>query len=157
MSSVAMQCLETEPKFNSNVVTINVGGQIFQTTKQTLTQAGTKSLLSQLAETTSKRFVDRDPDYFSLLLSLLRSGTFPSKAKDFDLRDLIEESRFYGLESLLTNSLTNPSHFDAFALQKSSILPLNGRDSPSAVATTPFASLHVSHGSKITSFDWSLT
>ncbi|XP_022738339.1 BTB/POZ domain-containing protein At5g41330-like [Durio zibethinus] len=152
-----MQCLEAVPELNSNVVTINVGGQIFQTTKQTLTQAGPKSLLSQLAETTSNRFVDRDPDYFSVLLSLLRTGTLPSKVKDFDLRDLIEESRFYGLEPLLTSSLTNPSHFDAFALQKSSILPLNGRDFPSVIATTPFGSLHVSHGSKITSFDWSLT
>ncbi|XP_022720509.1 BTB/POZ domain-containing protein At5g41330-like [Durio zibethinus] len=157
MPSFAMQCLETEPELNGNVVTINVGGQIFQSTKQTLTQAGSKSLLFQLAETTSNRFVDRDPDYFSLLLSLLRTGTISSKVKDFDLGDLIEESRFYGLESLLTSSLTNPSHFDAFALQKSSMLPLNGRDSPSAIATTPFGSLHVSHGSKITSFDWSLT
>ncbi|XWS48914.1 hypothetical protein CRYUN_Cryun13aG0117700 [Craigia yunnanensis] len=156
MPSFAMQCLEIEPELNNNVVTINIGGQIFQSTKQTLTQAGPKSLLSQLA-TTSNRFVDRDPDYFSLLLSLLRTGTIPSKVKDFDLRDLIEESRFYGLESLLTSSLANLSQFDAFALHKSSILPLNGRDSPSAIATTPFGSLHVSHSSKITSFDWSLT
>ncbi|XVF52926.1 hypothetical protein PTKIN_Ptkin05aG0057200 [Pterospermum kingtungense] len=158
MPSIAMHCLETQPELlNSNVVTINVGGRIFQTTKPTLTQAGPKSLLSRLAETNSNRFVDRDPDYFSLLLSLLRSGTLPSIVKDFDLRDLIEESRFYGLESLLTNSLTDPSHFDAFALRQSSILQLNARDSPSAIATTPFGSLHVSHGSKITSFDWSLT
>ncbi|KAE8683891.1 BTB/POZ domain-containing protein [Hibiscus syriacus] len=115
MSSIAMQCLESEPELDSNVVSINVGGQIFQTTKQTLTQAGPKSLLSQIAGTGSDRFVDRDPDRFSLL----RSGTLPSKVKDFDLRDLIEESRFYGLESLLTSSLTNRSHFDGFALQKS--------------------------------------
>ncbi|XP_022754098.1 BTB/POZ domain-containing protein At5g41330-like [Durio zibethinus] len=120
-------------------------------------QAGPKSLLAQLEETTSNRFVDRDPDYFSLFLSLLRSGALPSKVKDFGLRDLIEASRFYGLESLLTNSLTNPSHFDAFALQRWLIVPLNRRDSPSAIATTPFGSLHVSHGSKIASFDWSLT
>ncbi|XVF10575.1 hypothetical protein REPUB_Repub07fG0194400 [Reevesia pubescens] len=157
MPSIAMQFLETGSELKTNVVTVNVGGQIFQTTKQTLIQAGPKSLLSQLAETNSNRFVDRDPDNFSLLLSVLRTGSLPSKVKDFDLRDLIEESRFYGLDSLLTNSLTNYSHFDAFALQKSSILPLNCRDSPSAIATTPFGSLHVSHGSKITSFDWSLT
>ncbi|KAE8727306.1 BTB/POZ domain-containing protein [Hibiscus syriacus] len=137
MSSIATQSLETEPELNSNVVSINVGGQIFQTTKQTLTQAGPKSLLSQIAGTGSDRFVDRDPDHFSLLLSLLRSGSLPSKVKDFDLRDLIEESRFYGLESLLTSSLTNPSQFDGFALQKSSVLPLNGRDCPSAIASTP--------------------
>ncbi|OMO79553.1 BTB/POZ-like protein [Corchorus capsularis] len=157
MPSFGTQCLEAEAELNTNVVAINVGGQIFQTTKQTLTQAGPKSFLSQLAETTSNRFVDRDPEYFSLLLSLLRSGTLPSKVKDFDLHDLIEESRFYGLESLLNNSLTNPSHLDAFALQKSLVLHLNGRDSPSTIATTPSGSLHVAHGSKITSFDWSLS
>ncbi|KAG8476517.1 hypothetical protein CXB51_033451 [Gossypium anomalum] len=157
MPSFDICCLETEPGLNSNVVSINVGGRIFQTTKQTLTQAGPKSLLYRLAETGSDRFVDRDPDQFSLLLSLLRSGTLPSKVKDFDLRDLIEESRFYGVESLLTSSLSDPSHFDPFALRKSSELPLNGRDTPSAIASTPCGSLHVSHGSKITSFDWSLT
>ncbi|KAL4348559.1 hypothetical protein GQ457_17G022330 [Hibiscus cannabinus] len=157
MSSVARQRLETGSELNNDVVSVNVGGQVFQTTKQTLTQAGPESLLSRIGGTGSDRFVDRDPDLFSLLLSLLRSGTLPSKVKDFDLRDLIEESRFYGLESVLTGSLTNPSHFDGFALQKSSVLPLNGRDCPSAIASTPFGSLHVSHGSKITSFDWSLT
>ncbi|KAL6000776.1 hypothetical protein ACLOJK_006502 [Asimina triloba] len=41
-------------------------------------------------------------------------------------------------------------------LVKSSILPLNSRDSPSAIATTKYGSVYVAHGSKITSFDWSL-
>ncbi|KAH7550252.1 hypothetical protein JRO89_XS13G0160700 [Xanthoceras sorbifolium] len=139
----------------SNVVTIDVGGQIFQTTKQTLSLAGPKSILSQLAESTH-RFIDRDPELFSVLLSLLRTGNLPSKAKAFDVEDLIEEARFYNIESLLINSQSNPSQFDAFNLEKSLILPLNGRDSPSAIATTRYGTLHVSHGSKITSFDWSM-
>lgn len=54
------------------------------------------------------------------------------------------------------NSLSSPSQFEPFNLGKSILLPLNGRDSPSAIATTRFGSVHVSHGSKITSFDWSL-
>ncbi|KAI3783132.1 hypothetical protein L2E82_13195 [Cichorium intybus] len=57
---------------------------------------------------------------------------------------------------LLVESQSNPSQFEAFDLEKSIVLPLSGRDSPSAIATTPNGSLHVSHGSKITSFDWSL-
>ncbi|MFS7927284.1 hypothetical protein Hanom_Chr04g00307221 [Helianthus anomalus] len=32
----------------------------------------------------------------------------------------------------------------------------NTSDTPSAIAATPNGSVHVSHGSKITSFDWSL-
>ncbi|CAN6718728.1 unnamed protein product [Malus baccata var. baccata] len=147
-------------KLESNIATIDVGGQLFQTTKQTLNLAGPDSLFSRIAESASAHlappFIDRDPELFSILLSLLRTGNLPSKAKSLDLQDLIFESQFYGIETFLMNSLSNPSHFDAFNLEKSLILTLNGRDSPSAIATTPFGSVHVAHGSKITSFDWSL-
>ncbi|KAK7358604.1 hypothetical protein VNO77_00538 [Canavalia gladiata] len=148
-----------QPKIDSNIVSMDVGGQVFQTTKQTLTSAGPKTFFSRIAETSSPLcipFVDRDPEIFSLLLSLLRTGNLPSKAKNFDLQDLILESQFYGIETLLINSLSNPSQLEPFNLQKSLLLPLNGRDSPSTLSTTPYGSLHVAHGSKITSFDWSL-
>lgn len=142
---------------NSNVVTIDVGGQLFQTTKQTLSNAGPKSFFSKISNSDNAiPFIDRDPDLFSILLSLLRTGNLPSKAKPFDIQDLIFESQFYGIENLLINSQSNPSQFDAFNLEKSSVLPLNGRDSPSSISTTPYGSVHVAHGSKVTSFDWSL-
>ncbi|KAH6804303.1 BTB/POZ domain with WD40/YVTN repeat-like protein [Perilla frutescens var. frutescens] len=145
----------------SNIVTVDVGGQLFQTTKQTLSSAGPKSLFSKISNSAHDHdhaipFIDRDPEIFSILLSLLRTGNLPSKAKAFDIQDLICESQFYGVENLLINSISSPSLFDAFNLEKSLVLPLSGRDSPSAIATTPYGSLHVSHGSKITSFDWSL-
>ncbi|XP_040990304.1 BTB/POZ domain-containing protein At5g41330-like [Juglans microcarpa x Juglans regia] len=143
---------------DSNIVTVDVGGQIFQTTKQTLTQAGPKSLFSGVSESHSGvLFIDRDPELFSVLLSLLRTGNLPYKAKAFDVQDLISDSQYYGIEPLLLNSLSNPSQFDAFNLEKSLVLPLNGRDSPSTITTAPCGSVHVAHGSKITSFDWSLT
>ncbi|KAL0408184.1 UNVERIFIED_CONTAM: BTB/POZ domain-containing protein [Sesamum radiatum] len=142
---------------SSNIVTIDVGGQLFQTTKQTLSLAGSKSFFSKIANSDQAiPFVDRDPELFSILLSLLRTGNLPSKAKAFDIQDLIFESQFYGIENLLLNSQSNPSQFDAFNLEKSFVLPLSGRDSPSAISTTPCGSLHVAHGSKVTSFDWSL-
>ncbi|ESQ46816.1 hypothetical protein EUTSA_v10027773mg [Eutrema salsugineum] len=141
----------------SNVVSVNVGGRIFQTTKQTLTLAGTDSLFSRLVTESSTRFVDRDPDLFSVLLYILRTGNLPARSRAFDVRDLIEESRYYGIESFLIDSLSNSSQFEAFDLRKSRILPLNGRDSPSTIAPTANGGgLHVAHGSKITSFDWSL-
>ncbi|KAL1326541.1 hypothetical protein HN51_036651 [Arachis hypogaea] len=146
-------------KWQPNIVTIDVGGQLFQTTKQTLTSAGPKTFFSKIAEASSPYyapFVDRDPEIFSLLLSLLRTGNLPSKAKSFDLQDLILESQFYGIENLLVNSLSSPSNFEPFNLHKSLLLPLNGRDSPSTIATTRYGSVHVAHGSKITTFDWSL-
>ncbi|KVH90091.1 BTB/POZ domain-containing protein At5g41330-like [Cynara cardunculus var. scolymus] len=142
---------------STNVVTIDVGGQLFQTTKQTLTLAGSNTLFSNLFDSYDQiPFIDRDPDLFSILLSLLRTGNIPTKAKSFDLQDIIFEAQFYGIHHLLVQSRSNPSQFEAFNLQKSTILPLNGRDSPSVIATAPYGSVHVSHGSKITSFDWSL-
>ncbi|GFZ01364.1 BTB/POZ domain with WD40/YVTN repeat-like protein [Actinidia rufa] len=148
-----------KPDPNSNIVKIDVGGQLFQTNKQTLSLAGPKSLLSKIFDSSEKYttpFIDRDPELFSILLSLLRTGNLPSKAKSLDLEDLISESQFYGIENLLVQSLSNPSQFEPFNLEKSTILPLSGRESPSAISTTPFGSVHVAHGSKITSFDWSL-
>ncbi|GAB2273907.1 hypothetical protein Dimus_008677 [Dionaea muscipula] len=153
------------PSSSSNIITINVGGQLFQTTKQTLTLSGPKSLLSIISANPSSQshhpddvpFIDRDPELFSIILSLLRTGNLPSKAKSFDLQDLILEARFYGIEPFLLNSINNPSQFDPFTLEKSLILPLNGRDTASAVDATPAGYVHVAHGSKITSFDWSLT
>ncbi|KAL6578796.1 hypothetical protein OROMI_009012 [Orobanche minor] len=143
--------------WSSNIVTIDVGGHLFQTTKQTLSLAGSKSLFSKISNSVDAiPFIDRDPELFSILLSLLRTGNLPSKAKAFDMQDLISESQFYGIENLLVNSQSNPSQFDAFNLEKSLVLPMTGRDSPSAISTTPYGSLHVAHGSKITSFDWSL-
>ncbi|KAD3641311.1 hypothetical protein R6Q59_003920 [Mikania micrantha] len=142
-----------------NVVTIDVGGQLFQTTLQTLTLAGSNTLFSNLLNSSEQDripFIDRDPELFSIILSLLRTGNLPSKAKSFEIQDIVFEAKFYGVEDLLVHSQSNPSQFEPFDLEKSMILPLSGRDSPSAIATTPYGSVHVSHGSKITSFDWSL-
>ncbi|KMT12084.1 hypothetical protein BVRB_5g100390 [Beta vulgaris subsp. vulgaris] len=155
-SSIGSQKLKSE----SNIITLNVGGELFQTTRQTLTLAGPNSFLSTISSSDSNSdvpFIDRDPQLFALILSLLRTGNLPSKSKNFDLQDLISESQFYGIEPILRNSLSNPSQFNPLTLQKSLILPLNGRDISSAISTTSFGSVHVAHGSKITSFDWSLT
>ncbi|CAN4075924.1 unnamed protein product [Withania somnifera] len=146
---------------NSNIVTIDVGGHLFQTTKQTLKQAGSKSPFYTICTNSdnfnnSIPFFDRDPEIFSILLSLLRTGNLPSKAKNFDIQDLIFEAKFYGIEQLVLNSQSNPSQFEAFDLEKSVILPLSGRDSPTTISTTDNGSVQVAHGCKITSFDWSL-
>ncbi|GKB37352.1 BTB/POZ domain-containing protein-like protein [Tanacetum coccineum] len=143
----------------NNIVTIDVGGQLFQTTTQTLTLAGPNTLFSNLVNSSNLNkipFIDRDPELFSILLSLLRNGYLPSKAKNFDIQDLVFEAKFYGIEKLLVESKSNPSQFDPFDLEKCFILPLSGRDSPSAIAAAENGSVFVSHGSKVTSFDWSL-
>ncbi|XP_060180089.1 BTB/POZ domain-containing protein At5g41330-like [Lycium barbarum] len=141
---------------NNTIITIDVGGQLFQTTKQTLKQAGSKSLFSTILNNNSIPFIDRDPEIFSILLSLLRTGNLPSKAKNFDIQDLIFEAQYYGVEKLILNSQSNPSQFEPFDLEKSVLLPLSGRDSPTSISTTQNGSVQVAHGCKITSFDWSL-
>ncbi|KAI4370084.1 hypothetical protein MLD38_018467 [Melastoma candidum] len=144
------------PKPDNNLVTLNVGGRLFQTTSATLSLAGPNSLLSTLSPD-HHHFIDRDPDLFSPFLSLLRTGFLPTNC-GFSLPDLVSESRFYGLEHLLSSAISDPSRFDPFSLEPSAALLLNGRDSPSAISTaSPHGSVHVAHGSKITSFDWSLT
>lgn len=142
-----------------NIVTLNVGGRIFQTTPQTLALAGSESLLSSLAaggDGERAPFVDRDPELFSVMLSLLRTNRLSSKAAAFDLQDLVGEARFYGLDQVLLSAISDAAGFDPFDLHSAAMLPLNGRDCPSAIATTPYGSVHVAHGCKITSFDWSL-
>ncbi|KAI3691797.1 hypothetical protein L6452_31599 [Arctium lappa] len=144
---------------STNIITIDVGGQLFQTTKQTLTLAGSNTLFSNLFNSShhnSIPFLDRDPELFSILLSLLRTGNLPSRSKSFDLQDIIFEAKFYGVSHLLVQSQSNPSQFEPLNLEKSMLLPLSGRNPPSKITTTPNGSLFVSHGSKITSFDWSL-
>ncbi|XP_074317721.1 BTB/POZ domain-containing protein At5g41330 [Silene latifolia] len=142
------------PKADSSIITINVGGQLFQTTHETLKQCPPNSILSTFSNSNSVvPFIDRDPHFFSIILSFLRTNYLNSPIS----QTLISEFQFYGIHHLLINSLSNPSQFNPYTLHKSSLLPLNGRDSPSAISATSSGSLHVAHGSKITSFDWSLT
>ncbi|KAK1432678.1 hypothetical protein QVD17_09576 [Tagetes erecta] len=59
------------------------------------------------------------------LLSVLRTDNLPSKAKSFDIQDIIFEAQFYGIDHLLVQSHSNPSQFEPFNLEKSKILPLS--------------------------------
>nr|GMC57734.1 BTB/POZ domain-containing protein At5g41330 [Ipomoea batatas] len=61
-----------------------------------------------------------------------------SRTVKLSSRSAISESQFYGVEQLLINSQSNPSQFDPFNLEKSMVLPLNGRDSPASISTTQF-------------------
>ncbi|PSR91488.1 BTB/POZ domain-containing protein [Actinidia chinensis var. chinensis] len=98
--------IQNKPDPSSNIVAIGVGGQLFRTTKQTLTLSAPKYLFPKISDSSDQYgvvpFIDKDPELFSILLS--------------------------------------PQNWD----------------SPFSLSTTPYGSVHVAHGSKITSFDWSL-
>lgn len=85
------------------VVTLNVGGQHFETRRQTL--EGSESYFAALlrSELRSEEddevlFVDRDPTHFRHVLNYLRgSATFP--AQPHELQQLAAEADFYCLHT----------------------------------------------------------
>ncbi|TVU39469.1 hypothetical protein EJB05_12890, partial [Eragrostis curvula] len=139
------------------VVTLNVGGELFQTTAGTLARAGASSLLSSLSPSTQAdpHFLDRDPRLFALLLSFLRRGHLPSPPS----AGLLAEARHFALDGALLASLSPASAFAPLSLRPSALLPLTGRVAPSAVAVCPSphpASVVAAHGGVVTCFDAAL-
>uniref|UniRef100_A0A8I7BDU0 BTB domain-containing protein n=2 Tax=Hordeum vulgare subsp. vulgare TaxID=112509 RepID=A0A8I7BDU0_HORVV len=143
---------------SSSVVTLNVGGELFQTTAATLSRSGASSPLASLVPSPpdAPHFLDRDPRLFAAILSFLRSGRLaphpPSPA-------LLAEARHFSLDGLLLASLSPASAFSPLSLRPTALLPLTGRVAPSAVAISPSphaASLVAAHGGVVTSFDAAL-
>jgi hypothetical protein len=109
---------ETEHKIPDalQVVTLNVGGTMFYTTKQTiLSYPGTylyKSLTGLLPITNGKTmsttpitspnylFVDRNPELFKHILEYYRTGGFCCKPSECDYTALYIEAQFFGLTEL---------------------------------------------------------
>ncbi|KAI3814434.1 hypothetical protein L1987_14074 [Smallanthus sonchifolius] len=60
-------------------------------------------------------FIDRDPEIFSVILSLLRTNRLPSPSRRFTKQELSDEASYYGIESQLKSvMLPNPlSSIDA--------------------------------------------
>lgn len=137
-------------------IRLNVGGKLFETTVSTLQSAGPDSLLAALSNRPEPVFIDRDPDVFSVLLSLLRSSRLPSySSRRFTPQELADEALYYGLDSLLRVALSPP--------------PLSGIDASVVATVRPAAdalptsfspgadgSLWLAHGGQISVYDWSL-
>jgi len=95
----------------NEVVTFNVGGEIFQTTKTTIITSGylTNLISSGFSESSANNaiFIDRDPHNFRHILSLLRDSNHPFP------RDILYELEFYGINignALLNNKNCNDIH-----------------------------------------------
>lgn len=87
------------------IVTLNVGGRKFSTSKQTLTwipDSFFSSLLSgrisSLRDETGAIFIDRDPEAFVPILNFLRTKELD--ARGLDLRVIKHEAEFYGITPL---------------------------------------------------------
>nr|ACN34713.1 unknown [Zea mays] len=142
------------------VVSLNVGGEIFQTTTATLSRAGASSPLASLGPSSpsAPHFLDGDPRLFAQLLSFLRHGRL--LAPSYPSATLLAEARHFALDGALLASLSPASAFAPLSLRPSALLPLTGRVAPSAVALCPSpphpVSLVAAHGGVVTCFDAAL-
>jgi len=81
-------------EMESKVVSINVGGTIFQTTEFTLSRS--KLFQTLLEEGKDIPFLDRDPKYFALILNYLRGGLLVCSSH-LSFTQLELEADYFGL------------------------------------------------------------
>ncbi|CAD6994561.1 unnamed protein product [Ceratitis capitata] len=91
---------------NGDLVNLNVGGQRFSTSRQTLTwipdtffTALLSGRISSLRDETGAIFIDRDPSLFSIILNYLRTKDID--IKNCEIRALRHESEYYGITPLV--------------------------------------------------------
>ncbi|XP_013109851.2 BTB/POZ domain-containing protein KCTD3 [Stomoxys calcitrans] len=89
-----------------DLVNLNVGGQRFSTSRQTLTwipdtffTALLSGRISSLKDETGAIFIDRDPSLFSIILNYLRTKEID--VKNCEIRALRHETEYYGLTPLV--------------------------------------------------------
>ena len=93
---------------SDEVISINVGGTVFSTTKTTVLQAKDGILARMIrAEVTVTRdiegniFIDRDPKKFESILEYLRTGNWNGHDPKCTLDQLQAEAKYFGLTTLL--------------------------------------------------------
>lgn len=100
--------MSSEENGFSSVVELNVGGMLFATTIDTLTQRNTDSMLAAMfsgrhrlhKDSKGIIFIDRDGTHFRHILNWLRDGVLPTL--DFpSYRELLREAEYYQLVDLM--------------------------------------------------------
>ncbi|KAI1702978.1 BTB/POZ domain-containing protein [Ditylenchus destructor] len=89
-------------------VRLNVGGKVFQTTKDTLSRYPDTFLarlvnggLSSDKDESGAYLIDADPEHFRTILNYLRRGTVTLDASKVILGDLLREADFFNIEPLV--------------------------------------------------------
>ncbi|GAA0154804.1 scaffold/adaptor protein [Lithospermum erythrorhizon] len=150
-----------DPPNPNQRIKLNVGGKLFETTLSTLQSGGPDSLLSLLSNRPVQPdpiFIDRDPDIFSSLLSLLRSNRLPNSGPPkFTKQELIEEATYYGIETRVKSTLSPPP---LTGLDCSILTKVNLPSDPIVSDFDPVdsdGSVWVAHGGQISVYDWDLS
>ncbi|XP_058215329.1 protein ENDOPLASMIC RETICULUM-ARRESTED PEN3 [Rhododendron vialii] len=144
----------------SDRIKLNVGGKLFSTTVSTLQSGGPDSLLAALSNRPATHsepvFIDRDPEIFSLLLSLLRSHRLPSTAlRLFTKQELLDEASYYGIEPLLKSATAPPPLNGIDASLVSTITP-HSDGVVSCFTTNDDGSVLIAHGGQVSCYDSNL-
>ncbi|CAO4367722.1 unnamed protein product [Caenorhabditis nigoni] len=91
----------------ADIVKLNVGGSIFQSSKSTLTKFD--GFFRTMFETpipvpkddSGAIFIDRDPTHFHLILNFMRDGHVDLRKYSEDVSEIQKEAEYYLLEGLL--------------------------------------------------------
>ncbi|XP_027069821.1 BTB/POZ domain-containing protein At2g24240-like [Coffea arabica] len=143
-------------------VRFNVGGKIFDTSATTLANAGRNSLFGamfdenwdlQSGHSTTEHFIDRNPDYFAVLLDLLRTGELylPSNMSE---KQLYREALFYGILDHVRSAKWGP--FDGNRLRLARSVTGRAPGDGTAIRAGPDGGCCVAHGSMVHVYDWML-
>ncbi|KAI3893086.1 hypothetical protein MKX03_035876 [Papaver bracteatum] len=152
----------------SDKVRFNVGGKIFETTATTLASASRNSIFGamfddewnlQPRETNEEYFIDRDPDCFSVLLNLLRTGEILLKNKihvppHIPDRLFYREALYYGLLDHVRTAKI--SKFDCNWLKLKTSISNQSPGDWTAVRASPDGGCAVAHGGVVRVYDWKL-
>ena len=100
--------MSNQPRYFPSIVKLNVGGQHFTTSLQTLTRDPNSILAAMFSgrhklETTEDGsfFIDRDGTYFRFILNYLRNGELILPEGATFLKELEAEAKFYQLQGVL--------------------------------------------------------
>ncbi|GFS31473.1 BTB/POZ domain with WD40/YVTN repeat-like protein [Actinidia rufa] len=142
-------------------VRFNVGGKIFETTATTLAVAGRNSFFGAMfdenwnfqTENSHEFFIDRNPNCFSILIDLLRTGELfiPSNIPE---KLLYREAQFYGLLDHVRAAKWGP--FDGNQVRFSQAVMGQAPGDGTAIRAGPDGGCCVAHGSIVHVYDWML-
>ena len=135
---------------SSGWISLNIGGKVFSTTKQTLISKEPNSMLSRMfsndcsliqpspRDPSGAYLIDRSPLYFEPILGYLRHGQLILD-KNVNPQGILEEAKFYGIASLIPILEAMVASEEDPAPDVNS-LPLTRRDVINALISTSFNS-----------------
>ncbi|KAG5569449.1 hypothetical protein H5410_059215 [Solanum commersonii] len=151
--------------FPRDRVKFNVGGKIFETKATTLAVAGKNSFFRAMFDENwnlqsdaaiTEHFIDRNPDYFGVLLDLLRTGELYIPPK-IDKKFLYREAEYYGILDHVRSAECDTFDGNRLRLAKSitGLSAGDGKFTP-AIRADPNGWCCVSQGNVVHVYNWML-